>query len=199
MDMAPGKRITQADILPMERYALERPRHRREVMELKRNRRLAVGPHATFHFENRRTMWYQIHEMCHIERGGEGQLKEEIDAYNPLIPQGRELVATVMFEISDPEQRERLLSRLGGVERLMSITVGETRVAGVPEEDLNRTSEDGKASSVQFVHFPFDDRAVADMRSGRSRVVVAIEHQDYGHMAVMPEGVRTALCADFDE
>lgn len=189
--------IARADILPMERYAAERRARRKAMVALKKNRRMAVGPHATFHFENYETMWYQVHEMLHIERGGEAQIQDELEAYNPLIPQGRELVATVMFEIGDPAQRKRILGELGGVERAMTISVGGSRIRGVAEVDTERTRADGKTSSVHFVRFPFEDDAVDAMRSGGVDVVVAIEHPRYGHMAVMPEQVRRALSADF--
>lgn len=192
------KVLTPETFLWPERYEAERPARRKALMETKRRRRLAVGPHATFHFENHETMWYQVQEMLRIERGGEEQLRDEIAAYGPLVPQGRELVATVMFEIADPERRAEILANLGGVEERMSISVGERRIGGVPEADLDRTSADGKASSVQFVRFPFDDAALEDMRSGRGRVVVAIEHPAYAHMAVMPDETRRAVCEDFD-
>ena len=189
--------ITRADILPMEQYASERRARRKALITLKKNRRMAVGPHATFHFENYETMWHQVHEMLYIERGGEAQIQDELEAYNPLIPQGRELVATVMFEIADPAQRKRILGELGGVEQAMFISVGGSKIRGMAEADMDRTRADGKTSSVHFVHFPFDDEAVDAMRSGNAEAVVAIEHPQYGHMAVVPEHVRRALSEDF--
>ena len=190
------REITRADILPMERYGTERKTRRREAMELKRNRRMEVGPYATFYFENYDTMWYQIHEMLHIEKGGETQIEDELAAYNSLIPGGRELVATVMFEIGDAARRARLLAQLGGVEQTMSIAVDGDRIAGAPEGD--RTNASGKASSVQFLHFPFTDREIERLRNGGSEIVVAIDHPNYAHRAVMPDAVRRALSGDFD-
>ncbi|PWC36228.1 DUF3501 family protein [Azospirillum sp. TSO35-2] len=189
--------ITRADILPMERYAQERAARRKAVVEVKRNRRVAVGPHATFYFENYETMWQQIHEMLHIEKGGEEQIADELRAYNPLIPKGRELVATVMFEIDDPVQRHRVLSGLGGVEEHMTLQVGGDTIAGRPEGDIERTNADGKTSSVHFLHFDFTDAQVAAFRQPGAQVLVGIGHPNYGHLAVMPEAVRAALAGDF--
>jgi len=197
--MTPRKtEITRDDILAMDVYARERKDRRRQVTELKKNRRVAVGPDATFYFENYVTMWHQVHEMLHIERGGEAQIADELRAYNPLIPQGRELVATVMFEIPDEARRRDLLARLGGVEDTLFIEIGGERIAGVPEADVDRTTADGKASSVQFVHFPFTDEQVAAFEDPGTRAVVGIGHPDYSHMAVLPAAVRDALAEDFD-
>ncbi len=191
-----GGRLTRADILDMEDYARIRRAKRREMAALKRDRRLAVGPDATFHFENRETMWFQIHEMLAIEKGGEAQIAEELEAYNPLVPDGRELVATVMFEIDDEARRRRVLAGLGGVEEHMFLEVAGERIAGRPEADQDRTSAEGKASSVQFVHFPLEAAAIAAFRAG-ARVVVGIDHPAYAHMAVLPAPVQTALAEDF--
>lgn len=190
------REITRADILPMERYEAERKARRRTAMELKRNRRMEVGPYATFYFENYDTMLYQVHEMLYIEKGGESQIGDELAAYNPLIPDGRELVATVMFEIGDAARRARLLAQLGGVEETMSMIVDGVDIAGAAEGD--RTDASGKASSVQFLRFPFADRDVRRLRDGVGEIVVAIDHPNYGHRAVMPDAVRRALAGDFD-
>lgn len=120
--MTDARTITRADILPVERYASERRQHKSRIAAIKQKRRVEVGPYATFYFENYDTMWHQVHEMLYIERGGEAQIKDELEAYNPLIPQGDELVATVMFEIEDAARRERELTRLGGVEHKKSIS-----------------------------------------------------------------------------
>jgi hypothetical protein len=104
-----GRQLTRADILPLQEYAKIRRQRRRHISEIKKHRRIEVGPYATFYFENLDTMWQQIQEMLYIEKGGEGQIADELEAYNPLIPQGSELVATVMFEIDDPTRRAREL------------------------------------------------------------------------------------------
>lgn len=189
--------ITRADILPMAQYAQERAARRKAVVAIKRERRLSVGPHATFAFENYDTMWQQIHEMLHIEKGGEEQVADELRAYNPLIPKGRELVATVMFEIDDPDRRHRLLSALGGVETQMTIQLAGQTIHGRPEGDIDRTNEAGKTSSVHFVHFDFTDEQAAVFRQPGAQVLVGITHPNYGHLALMPESMREALADDF--
>ncbi|MXY40686.1 MAG: DUF3501 family protein [Rhodospirillaceae bacterium] len=193
--------LTRADIMAMAEYGKVRAEKRREIAQVKRNRRVEVGPFATFYFENRATMWHQVHEMLFIEKGGEDQIADELAAYNPLIPNGRELVATVMIEIDDGRRRRTVLDRLGGFEETMFIRFGEHEVAGVPEDDLDRTTADGKASSVQFVHFPFTDAQAAAFKSGESgagEAIVGVGHQNYAHMAVMPAAVRESLAADLD-
>jgi hypothetical protein len=190
--------IRRDDIMSMDEYGRVRAERRRALVAVKRNRRLAVGPYATFYFESYETMWSQVHEMLFIERGGEAQIEDELRAYNPLIPKGRELVATIMFEIDDPLRRKALLGRLGGVENTLWLEFGGEKVQGQPEADLDRTSSAGKASSVQFVHFPFTDAQVALFRAAGTRVVVGFDHEQYPHMTVMPEVVRAALAEDFD-
>lgn len=196
--MAHPKEITREDIIPIEQYAESRKERKKELTALKRDRRIEVGPHATFYFENYDTMWHQVHEMLYIERGGEQQIADELSAYNPLIPQGRELVATVMFEIGDPVRRDQVLSKLGGVEETMWISAGGEKIVGIAETDVDRTTADGKASSVQFVHFPFTEAQVAAFRAPGAEVVVGIAHESYNHMAGMPAAVKEALAADFD-
>ncbi len=190
--------LTRADIMPMADYAAARRDHAHRVADIKRHRRMAVGPDATFYFENYDTIWFQVHEMLHIEKGGEDQIAGELAAYNPLIPQGRELVATMMIEITDAERRARVLAGLGGIEEAVSISVAGTDIQGVAEEDVDRTNAAGKASSVQFIHFPFTGEQIARFRRPDARVVVAIGHANYAHMAVVPDDVRGALAADFD-
>lgn len=196
--MPPKREITRADILPPEQYAGERREHRRRIAEIKRGRRIEVGPFCTFYFESYETMWHQVHEMLYIEKGGEAQIADELAAYNPLIPKGRELVATVMLEIDDPVRRAATLLRLGGIEDHMFVTVGGKTLRGLPEGDLERTKADGKTSSVHFVHFPFTDSDVDAFRKPGAQVIVGFDHPNYSHMAVMPEPVRQALAEDFD-
>lgn len=191
------REITRGDVMPLEEFGKIRATKRKEIVALKRNRRLEVGPVATFYFESYDTMWWQIHEMLFIEKGGDEQIDDELSAYNPLIPNGRELVCTVMFEINDEERRRTFLARLGGVEETVFLRFGDEEIRGVPEVDLDRTDEDGKASSVQFIHFPFtDDQASAFSQPG-TQVVVGFEHAAYGHMAVLPEDSRAVLAGDF--
>ena len=191
------RRIEPSDIIPDADYVKLRVAKRRELSEIKKLRRIEVGPFAMFAFESWDTMWFQIQEMLHIEKGGAAQLPDEIAAYNPLIPQGSELVATVMFQIDDERTRKLALSRLGGIVATAFLNVGGARVMGTPEADMDRTTADGKASSVQFIHFPFTPEQVAAFRTPGAQVLVGFSHPNYGHMAVMPEPVRAALAQDF--
>lgn len=192
------KEITPADILSAADYAKRRAAMRAAIVAKKKNRRLEVGPFATFYFECYETMLQQVQEMLHIEKGGEAQIADELHAYNPLIPQGNELVATVMFEIDDPVRRGRALGRLGGIENTMFIKLGEDKIKGAAEEDLDRTNAEGKASSVQFVHFPFTREQIARFRSAGQTIIVGMDHENYAHMAVMPDAMRQELAGDFE-
>ncbi|HSD35542.1 MAG TPA: DUF3501 family protein [Alphaproteobacteria bacterium] len=196
--MRANRKLTEKDILPMREYLPRRKEERRRVLELKRRRRVEVGPVATFYFENRETMWLQIQEMLYIEKAGPEQIPDELAAYNPLIPNGSELIATVMFEIDDPIRRKNFLARLGGVENTIFLDFDGETVVAAPEQDVDRTTAEGKASSVQFVHFPFTPDQIAKFRAPGTRVVVGFKHPSYAHMAVMPEEVRAALAEDFD-
>ncbi len=192
------RRLTRADILPLDQYAKIRRQRRAEISEIKKRRRVEVGPYATFYFENFDTMWQQVQEMLYIEKGGEAQIKDELEAYNPLIPRGRELVATVMFEIEDAVRRARELARLGGIENHVFVEIGGDSIRGEPDPTRENTSPDGKASSVQFVRFPFSPAQIADFKVPGARVLVGFDHPNYAHMATMPEPVRAALSEDFD-
>jgi hypothetical protein len=190
--------ITAGDILPAETYAAQRTEWRARIGAAKRLRRLDVGPYVTFYFESWQTMWLQVQEMLHIERGGAAQLADELTAYNPLVPNGRELVATFMIEIDDADRRTRVLGALGGIEAAAFLEIAGETVRGVPEADQDRTTAEGKASSVQFVHFPLSPAQIAAFRSPGARVVLGLTHPAYSHMAVLPEPVRAALADDFD-
>jgi len=197
--MSAKRVLTRADIMPLAEYAQVRRERRRQVTELKKQRRVEVGPFATFFFESYETMWHQVHEMLFIEKGGEEQIEDELRAYNPLIPQGDELVATVMLEIEDPIRRKTTLARLGGIENCMYIGIAGAadQVRGVPEQNRENTREDdNKASSVQFVHFPMNAAQKAAFRTPGTQVLIGFDHPNYGHIAVMPEPVRAALAED---
>ena len=152
-----NKIVEKSDLVSPSLYAEKRTEFRKKLVEFKKNRRIALGPFATFYFENYETILGQIQEMLHIEKGGNEQLKDELTAYNPLIPQGRELVATLMFEIDNPVVRADFLGKVGGIEEKVYIKVENEKIIGVPESDIDRTSEEGKASSVQFIHFHFSN------------------------------------------
>ena len=194
--MTPRK-IEPSAIVPLTQYAGQRAERRKRMSELKKNRRLEVGPFATFYFECYDTMLHQVQEMLFIEKGGDAQLPDELAAYNPLIPQGAELVATVMFEIDDPVRRARVLATLGGIEHKAFIRVGAEKIQGLAEDDQERSREDGKASSVQFMRFPFTAAQIMAFKGGAGDIVVGFDHPNYGHMAVMPPAVRQALAQDF--
>jgi hypothetical protein len=190
------RRITPADILPSQDYAARRSELRKKLILRKNNRRVEVGPFATFHFENYDTMWLQVHEMLHVEKGGEQQIAGELEAYNPLIPQGRELIATLMLEIQDPIGRDRILRQLGGIEETVSMEVDGVRIKAAPTEYEDRTTPDGKTSSIHWLRFSFSPENVDKFRSGTGRVVLEIAHPNYGHMAVPKPEIRSELAKD---
>jgi len=188
--------ITRDDIISMDAYTKNRKERRAAISLKKRDRRIACGPDAMFYFENFDTMWHQVHEMLFIEKGGDAQIDDELNAYNPLVPNGRELVSTLMFEIEDAVRRGKFLAGLGGVEETITIEFDGEVIRGTPEEDVDRTTADGKASSVQFIHFPFTDDQAAKFKTEGQRVTIGVAHPKYGHMAIMPESTRAALAAD---
>jgi hypothetical protein len=190
--------ITPDDIMPMADYAAVRASRRREIAALKRERRLSVGPDITFYFESFATMLHQVHEMLHIEKGGDEQLVDELDAYNPLVPDGRHLIATMMIEIDDPRRRARVLRELAGIEETISLSFSGEVVPAVATDDEERTTADGKTSSVHFFKFPFTPAQIAAFLQPGTRVVLAVAHPHYDHMAALPEAMRQSLAADFD-
>ena len=195
--MSQKRSLRREDIMPLAEYTKERAERRRRSAAVKRRRRVEVGPFATFYFESYETMWQQVHEMLYIEKGGEAQIEDELRAYNPLIPQGGELTATVMFEIDDPLRRARFLARLGGVENTAFFKLDGETVKGVPEADQERTNAEGKASSVHFLHFPFTHEQIALFRQKDRQVILGFSHPEYSHMAVLPEEIRAELAGDF--
>ncbi|HVC52731.1 MAG TPA: DUF3501 family protein [Stellaceae bacterium] len=192
------RQLTRADIIPLAEYAAMRRERRRQITALKQHRRVEVGPFATFYFESFDTMWQQVQEMLYIEKGGEAQIADELEAYNPLIPQGSELVATIMFEIDDPIRRTTVLTRIGGIEHTVFLEVAGERIRGTADSTRENTSADGKASSVQFVRFPFSAAQIAAFKAEGGRVLAGFDHPNYGHLAVIREPVRAALAEDFD-
>ena len=190
--------ILREDVMPLAEYTKVRSQKRKDITARKKNRRVDVGPHVTFYFENFDTMWLQVHEMLYIEKGGEEQIADELAAYNPLIPKGRELVATFMIEIDDPVRRKNVLGRLGGVEETAFIMVNGEKILAQPEEDQDRTTAEGKASSVQFVHFPLTDAQAEAAKKEGAQIIVGLGHENYNHMAVLPEAIRAELASDLD-
>jgi hypothetical protein len=193
---AADRQITRADIMPMADYAKMRADQRRRMAILKRDRRIEVGPSATFYFENYETMWHQVHEMLFVEKGGEAQIHDELEAYNPLIPNGSELVATVMFEIPDERRRAAVLNALGGVENHVVLSIGGETVRGLADPTRENTSPEGKASSVQFIRFPLTAEQKRKFRAADTATMVGFDHPRYGHMATIPPAARAVLSAD---
>jgi hypothetical protein len=191
------RKITRADIMDMDLFGQQRKEMRKGLLPAKKLRRVALGPDATFYFESYDTMWLQVHEMLYIEKGGEEQIEDELSAYNPLIPQGKELVATLMFEIDDEARRKRVLGSLGGVEETVFLQVGPDKIMAEAEEDVDRTTAEGKASSVHFLHFPFTDVQIAAFKDDATDVVLGLEHQGYSHMTRLSPEARKELATDF--
>ncbi|HEV2365684.1 MAG TPA: DUF3501 family protein [Caulobacteraceae bacterium] len=193
---AAERRVTEADIIPNEVFARERKTRRAGLLPAKRLRQVALGPVCTFYFESFDTMLFQIQEMLLIEKGGAEQLADELAAYNPLIPQGRELVATVMFEIDDPARRAATLATLGNVEDHFFLTVGGERIDAVGEGDVERTRDDGKTSSVHFLHFPFNEAQAAAFTDPAAPAAIGCDHPNYGHSAALSGPTRAELARD---
>ena len=189
--------IQRSDIMPMQEYAGVRDTRRQIIAEMKKNRRVHVGPDITFYFENRETMLHQVHEMLAVEKGGEAQIEDELRAYNPLIPRGSELVATMMIEIDDAVRRDRVLRQLGGVENSVN-SFGRRRDDSGPSRNGRRADNSRrKTSSLHFLRFPFTGRQVTAFSDVNARIVLAVTHPSYDHMAAIPEPVRVALVGDF--
>ena len=198
MTMPREKRVIQKeDIMPLEIYTQQRKELRKKIVEFKKDRRIPLGPYATFYFESFETMLAQVQEMLYIEKGGDEQLNDELTAYNPLVPNGKELTATLMFEIDNPVSRAAFLGKVGGIEEMVYLKVGEELIKAVPEEDVDRTSAEGKASSVQFIHFKFTDDQVKKFKSNSSQIEIGINHKEYSHSTKLSENTIKSLSTDF--
>ncbi|MDA7694845.1 DUF3501 family protein [Candidatus Pelagibacter sp.] len=191
------KEIEKQDLLPSDVYAKSRKQIRKDLVEFKKDRRIALGPYATFYFESFETMVAQVQEMLHIEKGGDEQLKDELIAYNPLVPNGKELTATLMFEIDNPISRAAFLGKVGGIEEKIFIKINDEIVKAIPEEDVDRTSAEGKASSVQFIHFKLNDDQISKFKSDSATIELGINHKEYTHTTRLAENSVKSLCADF--
>jgi hypothetical protein len=194
---AETRKVTPEDLLPDAEYAKVRRDRRAALLPTKRLRRVELGPICTVSFESYETMLFQIQEMLLTERGGAAQVPDELAAYNPLIPQGDELVATVMFEIDDPVRREQTLARLGGVEDRFFLQIGAERVMGEPEGDVERTREDGKTAAVHFLHFRLRPEQIAVFRDPATSIMVGCDHERYSHLAGLSPAARAELARDF--
>jgi len=191
------RQIEKKDLIPEDIYVKSRKQIRKDLVEFKKNRRIALGPYATFYFESFETMVAQVQEMLHIEKGGDEQLKDELIAYNPLIPNGKELVATLMFEIDNPLSRGAFLGKVGGIEEKIFMKVNNEEIKAVPEADVDRTSAEGKASSVQFIHFKFNEDQISKFKSDNTNIELGIDHKEYAHTTKLTEDNVKSLSADF--
>ena len=192
-----NKKVEKSDLIPANIYAQKRKQIRKDLVEFKKNRRIALGPYATFYFESFETMLAQVQEMLYIEKGGDEQLEDELKAYNPLVPNGKELTATLMFEIDNPVLRATFLGKVGGIEEKVFIKLNNEIIKGIPEEDVDRTSEDGKASSVQFIHFKFSDDQITQFKPDSVIIEIGIEHKEYSHSTKLTVENIKALSEDF--
>jgi len=191
------KEIQKEDIMPLDVYIKNRKELRKNIVSFKKDRRIALGPYATFYFESYETMLAQVQEMLYIEKGGEEQLKDELTAYNPLIPNGKELTATLMFEIDNPVSRSAFLSKVGGIEEKVFIKIDGESIKASPEKDVDRTSAEGKASSVQFIHFKLSDEQIQKFKSEGAVVEIGINHKEYSHTTKLSLANLSSLSADF--
>jgi hypothetical protein len=191
------KKIEKTDIIPENIYANSRKQIRKELLEFKKKRRIALGPYATFYFESFETMLAQVQEMLHIEKGGDEQLEDELKAYNPLVPNGKELTATLMFEIDNPVSRATFLGKVGGIEEKVFMKIDSEIVKAIPEEDVDRTSAEGKASSVQFVHFKFNEKQINKFKTNAINIEIGIDHKDYSHTTKLNNDNIKSLASDF--
>jgi len=191
------KQIEKKDLIPEDLYIKNRKQIRKDLVEFKKNRRISLGPYATFYFECFETMLAQVQEMLHIEKGGDEQLKDELIAYNPLIPKGKELISTLMFEIDNPISRASFLSKVGGIEDKVFMKIDDEVVKAVPEEDVDRTSAEGKASSVQFIHFRLNEDQIAKFKLSNVIIELGIDHNEYSHATKLTEDNIKSLSADF--
>ena len=192
------REIQKEDIMSLDVYTKNRKQLRKNIVNFKKDRRIALGPYATFYFESYETMLAQVQEMLYIEKGGDEQLKDELIAYNPLIPSGKELTATLMFEIDNPVLRAAFLSKVGGIEERVFIKIDGEIIKAIPEEDVDRTSSEGKASSVQFIHFKFTDEQIQKFKSNSSEVEIGIDHNEYTHTTKLSSATLNSLSADFN-
>jgi len=191
------REIQKNDIMSLDIYTKQRKELRKNIVEFKKNRRISLGPYATFYFESFETMLAQVQEMLYIEKGGDEQLKDELSAYNPLIPNGKELTATLMFEIDNPISRAAFLGKVGGIEETVFMKINGEKIKAIPEEDVDRTSAEGKASSVQFIHFNFSDDQIAKFKSEEIEVEIGIDHKEYSHTTKLSAENKKSLSADF--
>ena len=192
------REIQKEDIMPLDVYTEKRIELRKKIFDFKKNRIVLLGPYAIFYFESYETMLAQIQEMLYIEKDGYEQLKDELSAYNPLIPNGKELIATLMFEIDNPISRAAFLSKVGGIEETVYMRVNDEIIKAFPREDVDRTSTWEKASSMQFIHFNFTEDLIKKFQSNSSEIELGIDHKEYSHTTKLSEENISSLVTDFN-
>ena len=192
------KKLTRDDLYTLEAYARERAAFRARVLAHKRPRSVAIGAHVTLLFEDRLTIQYQVQEMLRVERIFEpAGIDEELEAYNPLVPDGSNLKATMLIEYPDPDERARRLVELHDIERRVALRIGTMPpIVAVADEDMDR-STDSKTSAVHFLRFDLDPAHAAALKNG-TPAEFAIDHPHYGERAVVTDETRVALAADLD-
>ncbi|MFO8156393.1 MAG: DUF3501 family protein [Pseudomonadota bacterium] len=191
--------LKHEDLFSLEQYARERPTFRAKVLEHKKNRQLGIGPHATLYFEDRLTLQYQIQEMLRVERIFEAEgIQDELDAYNPLLPDGSNWKATFMIEYTDEEERRKALAQMIGIEDHTWVRVaGHDTVYPIADEDLDRATDD-KTSAVHFLRFELTPEMVGAVKEGAD-IAAGIDHPNYSHtIEAIPAPVRDALASDLD-
>jgi hypothetical protein len=190
-----GRRLTPGDLFTLEYYARTRAEFRARVLEHKNTRNVAVGMHTTWCFEDRLTVQYQIQEMLRIERIFEpAAIQEELDAYNPLIPDGTNLKATLLIEYPDPEKRRVALEQLKGVETRCWLGIGAERFYAIADEDMERENET-KTSAVHFLRFELSETACSALKNG-TLVELGVDHEAYRHRILTSAAVSRSLAAD---
>jgi len=192
------KKISLADLLSIKEYEAQRPIIRKTIMEHKKTRRVPLGPNATLHFEDYMVMRYQVLELMRAENiSSETELQQEIEAYNPLIPDGSNLKVTLMLEYPNPEERKTRLSELIGIEETISIKLdGHEPVYPVANEDLPRSTEE-KTSAVHFLRFEFDEKAIKSAKKGASWIILC-NHGKYHHaQKIENKEIVKSLLRDF--
>ena len=192
--------LTRSDIMSMDEFEQIRSQQKNKILEIKRHRRLAVGPDITFYFENKQTLLWQIHEMLRIEKGGEAQIEDELHAFSPLMPRilddgTIEIVATMMIEIEEEKRRRATLEILGGIETCVILHIENNTVIAQPEMDVERTTADGKTSAIHFLRF----KIPVDLKNifCTNNIHLAIAHSYYTHQSTMPMEMKLSLMKDF--
>lgn len=190
--------LTRDDLWSLEEYAARRAEFRQQVLAHKKLRQVALGPHATLYFEDQLTMHYQVQEMLRVERIFEAaEIEEELEAYNPLIPNGSNWKATFMIEYGDVEERQRALANMGGIEETVWVQVGGgTKAYAIANEDMERT-RDSKAAAVHFMRFELSDQDLAELRQGAA-VHMGLDHASLATSVTLEAAVREALCKDLN-